>query len=54
MIKLDSIFNIYSEKKAYSPYIESNAILYINHVTDNKKYSQREGVYVRGLQNNLF
>ena len=54
MIKLDSIFNIYSEKKSYSPYIESNAILYINHITDNKKYSQREGVYVRGLQNNLF
>ena len=54
MIKIDSILNSYSEKSIYSPYIESNAILYINHFIDSKKYSQREGVYIRGLQNNLF
>jgi len=54
MIKIDSILNIYSKKISYSPYIESNAIIYINHFTESKKYSQREGVYARGIQNNLF
>ena len=54
MIEIDSVLNIYSKKIGYSPYIESNAIIYINHFTESKKYSQREGVYVRGIQNNLF